>query len=512
MRIPSITGLFTLGALSATVTSGQTQLCTTTGGPQYDRPQVMVSAPDGGYAIGGFYWLGDLSFVDMEILKLDASGNLQWGKVLHGGGVDYGMCVAGTSDDGFVLGGYTKSFTNNDWDAVVVKFSAAGAIEWTTTIGTSEQDMALAIHALPSGDIALAGKVYDGSSLNDGLVALLQADGDLVWAKRVHDPANRTIELHGVAEAPDGGILVSGGRWDVTNSGVVIRLEADGEVHWAKTFPAALGYGAASFGDEGFAVAGMAYSPSSTDMCIMRLDTAGTALWSASLPAAGQQRGSRVSRRPNGGVVLAGEQNLGTADVRWMVAAFDESGDLEWNRIVGNQATTTAGIHAKADNGFALGGTWYTSAGLALLDQDGMPCEVCGVDSLSITPASLSLVDYNVTMLPGGTAGTGTWTVTDVTGGASTVCSTAGIQAPVDEYAVTVSPNPVQSILEVRLPVDWASARFELIDATGRAVLEMPFGSNALRVDVSGLNQGPYLYRLIEEGMRFASGRLMVAR
>lgn len=473
----------------------QVQRCSNAGVATYERIEGFEQGLDGSFFVAGWPWTGDLSFVDMEVLKLDADGNLQWGRVLQGGLVEYAKAVAPTSDGGAVLAGYTASFGQGLYDLAAVKLSSSGSIDWTATIGTADHEAALDAVETSDGGLAFAGSAWNSVGLQDGLVVKLQPDGQLSWAKRVHGSNFHGIELHEVVNAPDNGLLVTGYKTDAVNGGVAIRFDAAGTVLWAKELPYGLFYGAAPVGTSGFVLTGFHYVDETTsqDICIVRVDADGDFIWGKKIPYAGPQQGIAVAVRPDDGFVVAGDHMVGSNDLRMLVVAFGQDGDLEWNRLIGTSASNALGIVAKPDNGFVLGGGNGTDALIAFLDANGMTCPACGVENLVLNPVDVVLSPYAVTTLPGGAAGSGSWTVvanTQTT--SSTVCLAVGVDERPGQLMPRIRPNPAADWLDLEWPGSAIGIECEILDAAGRIVVEQLLRDGANRIDIRRLPVGAY--------------------
>lgn len=84
--------------------------------------------------------------LDYWILKLDANGAIQWQKTYGGDNYDEVWSVIQTSDSGYLVGGFSASNANYDKtencrgnaDYWVLKLDASGAIQWQRTLGGSE--------------------------------------------------------------------------------------------------------------------------------------------------------------------------------------------------------------------------------------------------------------------------------------------------------------------------------------------------------------------------------------
>src|SRR6185295_12690926 len=86
------------------------------GGVYHDwGPNSIKQTTDGGFIIAGYTNSsdGDVSGnhggEDYWIVKLDASGNVQWQKCLGGSGDEEPFSIQQTADGGFIIAGYTQS-------------------------------------------------------------------------------------------------------------------------------------------------------------------------------------------------------------------------------------------------------------------------------------------------------------------------------------------------------------------------------------------------------------------
>ena len=85
------------------------------GGNSFEWAQDIQQTTDGGYIVAGstHSTVGDVSGnhggEDAWVVKLDASGNLQWQRCIGGTGTDSSRSVAQTQDGGYILVGLTNS-------------------------------------------------------------------------------------------------------------------------------------------------------------------------------------------------------------------------------------------------------------------------------------------------------------------------------------------------------------------------------------------------------------------
>ena len=77
------------------------------------------------------------------MVKLDASGNIQWQNTIGGNSDDYLTSIQQTTDGGYILGGWSNSNisgdktenSQGDYDYWVLKLDPTGNIQWQNTIG-----------------------------------------------------------------------------------------------------------------------------------------------------------------------------------------------------------------------------------------------------------------------------------------------------------------------------------------------------------------------------------------
>ncbi|HUM48315.1 MAG TPA: hypothetical protein PLD84_15395, partial [Chitinophagales bacterium] len=127
----------------------------TIGGTLNDNLAAIEQTSDGGYILGGVSYSplsvdkteASVGGADYWIVKLDASGNIEWQNTIGGTGNDYLYTTQQTADGGYIIGGESLSGISGDktelgldQDYWVLKLTAAGAIEWQNTIGASGDD------------------------------------------------------------------------------------------------------------------------------------------------------------------------------------------------------------------------------------------------------------------------------------------------------------------------------------------------------------------------------------
>jgi hypothetical protein len=135
---------------------------------------------------------------DYWIVKLDAAGNITWNKLLGGSGDDIAYSIQQTTDGGYIVAGASKSSANGDVTAInhglndywIVKLNATGDVIWNKLIGGSNDDIAYSIQKSAGGGYIVAG--FSGSSANgditganhgitDYWIVRLDASGNIIY-------------------------------------------------------------------------------------------------------------------------------------------------------------------------------------------------------------------------------------------------------------------------------------------------------------------------------------------
>lgn len=227
----------------------------------------------------GFIVLGQVDNAttaeDLWLLKLDAGGNVVWGTAHDAGASDFGLRLRKLARGGYIV----ASNTRNGQATIpsVWKLDDTGAVAWHTAFCSTGSDDECSFESywptsvLPTSDggVFLAGyaRGLPGFSLgwDDMWAARLDAGGAVVW-HRIYGTAGHD-RVHAAAETADGHFILAGEsdalRAGAGNDGVLMALDGDGGVLWAKVYGGAAGDGFARDilpSREGFTVVGTSAS------------------------------------------------------------------------------------------------------------------------------------------------------------------------------------------------------------------------------------------------------------
>jgi hypothetical protein len=167
--------------------------------------------------------------VDALVLKLSSSGELQWAKTFGGSSEETARCIIPTSDGGFAVAGWTFSAGAGGCDVLVLKLAADGNLQWARTFGGVDDERGFSIVETLDGGYAVAGHTTSfGVGSYDFLILKLTSDGVLQWASTFGTSGED--HLTSIIQNPDttytmAGTLSSGNNFDP----MVLMLNANGQ-------------------------------------------------------------------------------------------------------------------------------------------------------------------------------------------------------------------------------------------------------------------------------------------
>jgi hypothetical protein len=324
---------------------------------------------------------------------------VEWTKNYGGSNYDEVRDVIATRDGGYIFAGSTASSASGDvpgtsrgaWDYWIVKLNATGDVQWSKNIGTAGFDVIYGMVSDDDGGCTVIGPAGSGSGdfqvtgggQNDMVLAKLDANGNLVWIKLIGGDG-QDVGYH-LRHTADGGLLVTGlstsasgtngipdannGDWD----GVLLKTDKLGNIQWRKIFGSA-GYDFISDAVElptgeivisgVLSVLGTAHGE---DFLVAKLSSTGALIWQKTYGGSGDDDANNLTKVP-GGFVVSGysfshDGDVGPAPLNnniWTIK-IDDNGNILWKDVFGGSGAENCNAQVGTPDGGSINGGVTTS-------------------------------------------------------------------------------------------------------------------------------------------------------
>ncbi len=210
----------------------------TFGGTNVDWPHSVQQTTDGGYIIMGVTNSFELDNEDIYLVKTDADGTKVWDKTFGGISQDLGYSAQQTSDQGYIITGGTYSSNTNSYDIWLIKTNINGDETWNRTYGGISGDNGYSVQQTSDGGYIVIGYTYSFSAGKED-IWLIKTDksGNKLWDNTFgginHDGG------YSVQQTSDGGYIITGytDSFDAGNYNVwLIKTDNNGIEEWNRTF------------------------------------------------------------------------------------------------------------------------------------------------------------------------------------------------------------------------------------------------------------------------------------
>lgn len=305
-------------------------------------------------SIGWDYW----------VVKLDNSGSIEWQNSITGYNFDWASSVTTCADGGYLVGGYSYSDVDGDKsennigmaDYWVVKLDSNGIIEWQNTIGGTLEDALFSVSSTSDNGFILGG--YSQSNITgdktensfggyDYWIIKLDSSGNISWQKTIGGTG--PDQLYSIIETSDHGYVAAGfsnsvisGNKSTNCEGIhywIVKISNTGNILW-QTCAGSLGFNKAfsikQTVDNGFIVGGSSdgnITGDKTENCIgyddywiVKFDSTGTIQWENTIGGDTVDVLTALDITPDGGYILGGRSVSGISGDKLQ----DTIGSFDW--------------------------------------------------------------------------------------------------------------------------------------------------------------------------------------
>ena len=371
----------------------------TFGRSNYDVGDSVQQTTESGYIITGWTKSYGAGESDVWLIKTGVNGNEEWNKTFGGSSSDGGRSVQQTIDRGYIIAGWTYS-CGTGWpgDVWLIKTDENGNEEWNKTFGGSYHDNGQTVLQTSDGGYIIVGYTESyGAGYEDAWLIKTDANGNEEWNKTFGGSSRDYA--YSLQQTSDGGYIIAGTTRSYGAGGYdlwLIKTNFNGNEEWNKTFNRSdgdVGYSVQQTEDGGVIVAGYTYVAGYPDVWLINTDANGNEEWNKTFGGSHFDIGNSVQQTLDSGYIIAGETR--SYDVRYDVLLIktDASGNEEWNRTFGAKSRNDEGqsVQQTLDGGYIIAGhTWSYGAG----NCDAWLIKVKGEPTISIFDTGASENPY----------------------------------------------------------------------------------------------------------------------
>jgi hypothetical protein len=241
------TAPYTYNMGNITGSSQRPQWNVTFGGVGDEGAFSVIQTADFGYAVAGYTNSSGAGGFDMLLIKIDSDGVVQWNKTFGSEGDDAAKSLIQTSDGGYLLTGY-KSL-GSIRSAYIVKTDASGDLQWDKLLPGIAAN---SVVQLDDGGFVLAMEYSRFFGLTK-----VSSYGEILLERTFENSATR-VSTQAIVQTDDGYCLAG---WYSDNKsesqgGWLVKTNLLGVEQWNQTFPGYQLYALTSTYDGGFALTG----------------------------------------------------------------------------------------------------------------------------------------------------------------------------------------------------------------------------------------------------------------
>ncbi|MBX2890686.1 MAG: T9SS type A sorting domain-containing protein [Saprospiraceae bacterium] len=273
-------------------------------------------ASTGGFLVAGYGRQVSLAKFAPIMTETDASGNPVVSRVYAPFGLSVGVettmqLAVPTADGGFITGGWLQNSGVNGPELYLLKLAASGVVQWSRGYRSNGTENLTDIRQLPDGSYIVAFTID-----NEVALAKLDANGQSQWGLRY-----QTGKMNSASVSHDpstGGYVVVCGAHSISNS-LIFKTNSIGSVAWSKlyappTIASTVQFQTVHVRSDGYLIGGTfasspTGSPHSQHAFMLKTDMAGIIQWVNLYAHAGNNRLVAVQPVPGAGAFFSGAFN-----------------------------------------------------------------------------------------------------------------------------------------------------------------------------------------------------------
>jgi len=464
---------------------------------------------------------------DICLIKTNTVGDTIWSRKFGGAGIDIGSAIQQTSDNGYIITGFTNSFGTSSSDVYLIKTDNLGNILWSKTFHKSQYtNDGISVLQTNDGGYLIGGVSYNPSYLqpNSRNCYLIRTDisGNLIWDKIIGDYAVCKC----ISKTNDGGFIFSGfimyNETDVWKA-YLFKSDGNGNILWRKTFGSIDGTEGTfvqQTSDSGFIITGLTqnFGAGLNDVLLIKTNFIGDTLWTKTYGGIGNDNGSSVQQTSDGGYIIVGEtSSFGNGDWDIYLIRTDSIGDTLWTRAYGGTSSEIGiGVKQCFDGGYVINGLTksfgdnHSHAYIIKTDINGNTGCYENYIGTIVNSTSLS-VGNDMSPIYSGTTVFNPATIVSRGVTENTICTSAGLNEISKNNLIEIFPNPFY--LQTTLQTDYllTDATMTIYNTIGQQVKQIKniFG-NTITLYRDNLLSGLYILRLTQDNKVLSTDKIII--
>ncbi len=202
-----------------------------------DAGYDIQETPDGGLIVAGYLRVDSTNVNDFWLLKTDENGTPLWNQTYGGTNNDIARALDQTSDGGFIMVGSTNSYGAGNDDIWLIKANSTGGHEWNYTFGGSNNDWGYDVQETSDNGFIISGYTTSYAAYGGSDFWLIKTDenGTHLWNVSIGTAGNE-FGSYGIGQTSSGGFVLVGFSDSVLGAGsedlLIVQTNSTGEVEW----------------------------------------------------------------------------------------------------------------------------------------------------------------------------------------------------------------------------------------------------------------------------------------
>jgi hypothetical protein len=426
------------------------------GGTQIDIFNAVCESADSHLVCAGSAQSFGTVGRDFWLVKLADNGDTLWSRIYGGDREDECFAVQRVSDGGFILAGRSTT-VGGSWNGYAVRVDSIGDTLWTRNFGGTRRDEFAAVCETTDGGFLFAGMYSAGQFW----AVKVNANGDSLWS-RTYGGSGTDVCYAAALTADDGFYLAGstesyGNGHSVTPDYWLLRINSAGDSIRSRTYGGTesdVCTGMTLFSTGGGALCGytQSFGAGLADFWVVRFAANGDSVTSRTFGGTRQDFGHAVWATADGGLLIAGNMDLGTGSAQYWMTRTDANLAQRWSRHYGGESTEDcrAVMESSRDRIVLVGGTYSVGAG----SEDGYvvsinpPVAILAVEPDTLNFGSVLVGRSSEAELLLRNSGTDSLVVISVLSpsGFSTVATLPWILSPNSEVSIPVTFTPALAL------------------------------------------------------------------